>query len=395
MNILVISQKYYPEPFRITDICETLVSYGHSVTAIVGLPNYGKGHIYEGYNDKKGKKEVVNGVTIIRCNEYPRGNNPFNLFLNFYSYYLSANKIIKRLKEDFDVVFINQLSPVMQAIPGLNYAKKHAKKVVLYCYDLWPASLAAGGIKEKSLIYKYYDIVSKKIYRNVDKLLITSKSFEKYLVNIHNIKKDVIEYLPQYCEDFYSMCNTKLNDKVYNYVFAGNIGKMQSVETIIKAANEIRNDQTIKIHIVGDGSNVEKCKTLAEHYGLENVVFYGRKPLSEMLQFYSFANAMILTLSSNELISYTLPGKVQSYLCAGKPIIASVNGEVQKLLIETKTGLCCDADDYMGLKDLFLKFKEVDYNEYSKNAINTYDSMFKKDVFFNKLIRILDSQISK
>lgn len=393
MKILVISQHYYPENFRITDICETLVQLGNEVTVITGLPNYPEGVVLKEYRNKKNRFQIMNGVKIIRCFEIGRGKNKIKLFLNYYSICLSMRKKAKHLKEDFDVVLINQLSPVMVAWAGLKYAKKHKVSTYLYCYDLWPDSLAAGGIKKDSLIYKYYYRISNKIYKKADSIMVTSKLFINYFQNIHHIERKKLFYLPQYCEDLFDKIQSKEKiENKYEFVFAGNIGKMQSVETIIEAANLIKNDLSIHIHIVGNGSNLEQCKNLVKNYNLENIIFHGRQPIEKMKYFYELADAMIVTLKNNEVISNTLPGKVQSYMSAGKPIIASINGETQLILKEAKCGLICNAEDYHELANLFLQFKTENAKILGKNAKEYYLNNFSKDLFFKSLIEKLEGE---
>ncbi len=386
-NILIVSQHYYPENFRITDIAEELVKKGHSVTVLCGYPNYPEGNIYPGYKNKKTHaKETINGVNIIRCYEHPRKKGAFHLFWNYYSVCLSMKTKAKKLKEKFDLVLINQLSPVMVSWAGIAYAKKHKVPCYMYCYDLWPASLAAGGIKPNSIIYKYYKNISKKIYKSMDKILVTSHSFIDYLSKVHDIDASKMVYLPQYCEDIFNQTETQLLNDEYHYVFAGNVGKVQSVETIIKAANRIKDDKNIFIHIVGDGSNLDSCKKLASDLSLQNVIFHGRLPLEDMPEIYSKANAMIVTLIDNELLSKTLPGKVQSYMCAGKPIIGAINGETKKIIDEAKCGLICNAESDEELAKLFIEFKKYDYIQMSNNALKYYKEYFMKELFFEKLL---------
>jgi len=385
-KILIVSQHYFPENFRITDIAETLVKFGHEVTVLCGYPNYPEGYIYPYYRGKNKKKhcdEVINGVRIIRCHEHPRKHNFFDLFLNYYSISLSLKRKAKKLKEEFDVVLINSLSPVMTAWAGLAYGKKHKVKTILYCYDLWPDSLLAGGIKKNSLVYKYYERISSKIYREANKVLVTSKNFVRFLRDRYNVTS---EYLPQYCEDLFGKITTKLDDNIFNYVFAGNIGKLQSVETLIKAASLIE-DESIKIHIVGGGSDLKNCQKLAQDLNIKNVAFYGKMSLEQMPSFYSFANAMIVTLAKNEVISNTLPGKIQSYLKAGKPIIGAIDGETKTIIAEAKCGMCCDAEDYKSLARLLVEFKKCNQEELSRNAVNYYENNFRKDLFFDKLLK--------
>ena len=384
MKILVVCQYYYPEPFRITDICEELVKRGHQITVLTGLPNYPEGKILKEYKKKEHRDEIRNGVRIIRCNEHGRGKGSINLLWNYYSFAISGKRMVKRLDKDFDLVFINQLSPVMMAWPGIKYAKKYNKKIVLYCYDLWPASLTAGGIKRGSFLYKHFDKISKKIYNQVDRICVTSMSFGDYLESEHGIKKDKIGFLPQYCEDLFGNIEYEPHEGL-NFVFAGNVGKMQSVETIIKAANLIKYRKDIRIHIVGDGRDLDNCKKLANELQTDNVVFYGRKPIDQMPYFYSMADAMIVTLAKDDLISKTLPGKVQSYLAAAKPIIGAVDGETKRIINLSNCGLVCQSEDYKTLSLLFLNYKKTDYVSFSNNGLDFFNKNYSKSIFFERI----------
>ena len=198
--------------------------------------------------------------------------------------------------------------------------------------------------------------------------------------------------MPQYCEDLFSDTTSRINDGNCNFVFAGNIGKMQSVETILKAAELLKEDKKIFFHIVGDGRDLENCKHFAEERNLTNVIFYGRKPVNDMPKFYSIADAMIVTLSKDELVSKTLPGKMQSYMAAGKPIIACADGEIKTIINEAKCGLCCEAEDYKEFSNLFTYFANhleiaIDMGQNSKLFFEKY---FKKEMFFEKLTEIFN-----
>lgn len=385
MKILVVCQYYYPEPFRITDICEELVKRGHQITVLTGLPNYPEGKVLKEYRKKEHSDEIRNGVRIIRCYEHGRGKNSINMLWNYFSFAFSGKMMIRKLDNDFDLVFINQLSPVMMAWPGIKYAKRYGKKSLLYCYDLWPASLTAGGIKKDSFAYKFFEKISKKVYNSVNHICVTSKSFTDYLVNVHGVSEQKISYLPQYSEDIFVGIEDKPHDG-FNFVFAGNVGKMQSVETIIKAAAVLKERRDIKIHVVGDGRDLDNCKLLASELKTDNVIFYGRKSIEEMPNFYAMADAMLVTLAKDNLVSKTLPGKVQSYMAAGKPIIAAIDGETNKIILDAKCGYVCSSEDYKGLADLIMRFtKEINVDEIKNNSILFFKSNFTKETFFKRV----------
>ncbi len=392
MKILVVCQYYYPEPVRITDICEELVKRGHNVTVLTGVPNYPMGDIYKGYEKKKKRKETINGVEIIRCTTIPRKKNLFMRALNYHGFSFFSKRMVKKLDSDYDVVLVNQLSPVMMANAAIKYKRMHGTKVVMYCLDIWPESLCVGGIKKNSFIYKIYFKISKRIYQNMDKILVTSKSFIKYLSESFNIEKERFEYLPQYAESLFDkdICK-KEKGKTIDLVFAGNIGKAQSIDTIIDAADILKDHKNIYWHIVGDGQELERLKNKVKELKLENVIFYGRKPLDEMPKYYKMADAMLVTLCGDSKISNTLPGKVQTYMAAGKPIIASANGETKEVIEEAKCGFCSKADDAKDLAknvEQFVNSKAID--EYGNNSYDFY----KKNFTQKRFLKVLENELS-
>lgn len=401
MKILVVCQYYYPEPFRITDICENLVKKGHDITVLTGLPNYPEGKVLKSYRYGKRRKEIINGVKIIRSFEIGRGKSKVRLFLNYLSYAISATIKVIFIKERFDVILVNQLSPVTMGIPAMAYKKKYNKKILLYCLDLWPASLVAGGISEDSKIYRVFEKISRWIYKYSDTILVTSGMFKSYFEEKLNLKDSNIKYLPQYAEDLFSENKYKSiklykkNNKEYNFVFAGNIGEMQSVDTIIKAANELsKNNFNIKFHIVGDGSKLDYCKNISKQMGLKNILFYGRRPINEMPHFYNMADAMLITLKDDKFISNTLPGKIQSYMAASKPIIGAINGEAKYVIESSKCGFCTYAEDYINLSKIILKF--CDSNKKEEMALSAYkyyvDNYSKKKFmdYLEKELKLLE-----
>ena len=387
MKILVICQYYYPEPFRISDICEELVKLGHTVDVVTGIPNYPMGEIYEGYRKGEKRDEIINGVNVHRCFTIGRKHGAFYRFLNYYSYAFSSSQYVKRLNDDYDVVFVNQLSPVMMAKAGIVYKRKHHKKLVLYCLDLWPASLTAGGVKG-GVIYKWFYRESKKVYHAADKILITSKSFSDYFEKEFNITDTV--YLPQYAEDTFTpeQCR-KEPDEFIDLMFAGNVGTAQSVDTIIKAAALCKDIENLRWHIVGDGSELENCKKLANNLGVTSVIFHGRKGLDEMPKYYAMADAMLVTMQTNPVLSMTLPGKVQTYMAAGKPIIGAIDGEAKYVIDEAKCGICVKAEDDIALAENVRRFEKYDKEKLGINAYEYYQKNFSRDVFLKKLLSAL------
>ena len=198
------------------------------------------------------------------------------------------------------------------------------------------------------------------------------------------VKKDVIEYLPQYAEDIFKQSPAKVETGIFDIMFAGNIGAIQSIETVIKVA-EILKDEPVKFHIVGDGTDFERIQRIAKN--IRNVVFYGRQPIEEMPGLYSKADAMLVTLTADPVLSLTLPGKVQSYMSVGKPIIGAVDGETRKVIDAAQCGFCGKAGDAEELAENIRKFicKETNRKELGTNARNYYEENFQKKQFMDRL----------
>ena len=390
MKILIVSQYYWPETFRINDLAESLVKNGCDVTVLTGLPNYPKGYIFDGYKNKENWQQVHSGVNIIRTKIIERRNDKIHRFLNYYSFSHYAKKIVNKLSKDFDAVLINGLSPIMSYEPGIKYAKKHNIKTVLYEMDLWPESLLAGGVRKDSFIYNHYKKVSSKIYSQCDKILASTKEHIDYIKGLPNCSQLDIDYLPQYAESIFEDAHYESEDNgVIDLMFAGNIGKAQSVDTIIRAAALLKDNPKFKFHIVGSGSELKNIKKLADDLKTDNVIFYGQRPLEDMSGLYKVADAMLVTLEDKSYANMTIPGKVQSYMAAGKPIIGSVNGSCANFIKNNEVGYACNSGDSEALAKLIESLDINNLKEIGKHSREVYFKKYSKKIFIDKLLSTL------
>lgn len=396
MRILVSCQHYWPEPFNTSDVCEELVRRGHSVTVITGMPNTGMegNDILPEYRGKGQLEEERNGVRIIRVPLHPRKSGALNRVRNYLSFWHNGNKAACRLDDVFDVVLGYQFSPVMQVDPGITYAKKHGINNLLYCFDLWPASLLAGGFEEESLPFRWMRSVSRRIYSDADRIAVTSPLFDEYFRNELGLHVPDSAYLPQYAESAFLGVAEPISEgfepgKVH-LTFAGNVGRAQSVETIIEAAARMPEGSNIVFHVVGSGSTLESCEEKAKEFKLENVVFHGRRPLEEMPAYYAASDAMLVTFADSPMATYTLPRKVTTYLAAGKPVLAALSGETKRVLDESGCGIACGIEDAEGLARICCEFERSERKaEMGAAARAYYMDNFTKERFFNKLEGLL------
>lgn len=387
MKILTFCQYYYPEEFQITPICEQLVSDGHEVTVITGLPNYPTGIIPEEYRTGH-RDEILNGVRIIRCHEVGRKKGAIHLAMNYLSYVRSASRKAKKLSDDFDLIFVYQLSPVLMAIPALKYKKKNDIPLFLYCCDLWPESMKVYVSSEKNPIFKWVKRISQNVYRSADRIACQSTSFLPYMKNTHDISEERLVYIPAFADETYLTQDFTPKDDVVDFVFLGNLGIAQNLIEVLQAIEKIKDIPGFKVHFVGDGSALDKMKSFVAEHNLDSLItFYGRRPVEEMPKFYGMADACLVSLKADTQIGLTLPTKIQGYMAAGKPIIGMIDGSAQHVIRESGCGICVKAGDVDGLAAGMQDFIENrnKYRDCGDKAREYFKKNFRKDIFMNKL----------
>lgn len=397
MKILIVSQYYYPEQFQINEIAPELVRREHEVTVVCGLPNYPKGKIFQGYESRF--EEVIDGVNVIRCKQVPRGDSPIQLVRNYWSFVRESKKVIRSLPGDFDVVLGYQLSPITSMLAALEYKKRNGTPVLYYTLDIWPASAEAMLHGKNNPVYWWVKSLSKKIYLGADKVLVTSRPFIDYLRKIHGLPADMMDYLPQHASPEMLEINLEAEDNgIADFMFAGNIGKGQRVDVIIKAAAILGARKDYKIHIVGDGRMRDELEKQVKENGLEeNVVFYGNQKREDMPSFYKKADVLLITLRGNNEVGNTMPGKLQMYMTTGKPILGAINGAAREVIEAAQCGSCVKAGDYQGLAKLmeFYIQHPKEYDVCGKNARYYFRKHFTLNHFINGLEAELKQLVEK
>lgn len=392
MKILIVCQYYWPEQFLINEIAPRLIKDGYEVAVLTGLPNYPAGIVPEEY--KKGKRdEIIDGVRVIRTYEKGRGKGKVDMILNYLSFMFSASRKAKSLGK-YDLVFCYQLSPITMLAPAIAYKKKHHVPILAYCLDVWPESAQAhiGKGKFYSLIAKF----SKKLYQQCDKVAVTSEPFISYLNEINGIPKDKLVYIPQHANgEMINIDLTAEDNGIADFMFAGNLGKGQKIETIVYAAAKLKDKQFL-VHIVGDGSMKNELEQLAMRLGVQDrFVFHGQQSRDKMPKWYQKADALLLTLRGNNFVGNTMPGKLQTYMTTGKPIFGAINGAAMQVINEAKCGACVPAEDAEGLARIMLDYIEHPeaYSECGEHARNYFKKNFTMDVFMEGLEKEMRSLV--
>lgn len=398
MKILVVTQCFYPDVYTINEIVTALVKRGHKVTVLTGLPDYTTSEIPEEYKHGKNRHQNYNGVDVHRVSIIPRKHGPVWRSLNYLSF-VFFGCIAARFKkwDDFDVIYVWEVSPVTMAFPAITLKKRYKKKLFLYCLDIWPECVKAMGFKESNPLYGIIHHISKKAYKQCDHIAVSSKPFFEYLQNVNQIPRTKMSYLPQYAsEDMLNMDFNKAPNGHFDFLYIGNIGMAQDMSCMIKAIAELKDRDDVTFHIIGNGSEFESTKELAHELGADKIIkFYGSKPYSEAMQYYKLCDACILTLDGSNHIGDTLPGKIQTYMAAGKPIFGALNGAGNQVITESKCGAAVKAGEYKGLAKLFVDFIENSdrYSECGENARKYFLKEFTEEKHFEMLEKELQALI--
>lgn len=394
-HILVISQYFYPEQFRINDICQQWIKRGYKVTVITGIPNYPEGKFFKGYNWFKKRRDNYNGINIIRIPIIPRGKNSIMLSLNYISFVISGFfwKLFTRIRADY--VFIFEVSPMTQALVGVWYAKKRKIPCYLYVQDLWPENVQIiTGMKNKFLLNMIGKMVDY-IYSRCSRIFTTSNSFINS-INNRGVPIEKIEYWPQYAEEYYiplSKTNVEeIPNNTFNIVFAGNVGYAQGLDILPKAASIIKNknlSKEVKFNIVGEGRYKEEL--INETIKLDVTDFFNyipQKPSTEIPKILSACNVAFLSLQDNPLFHMTIPAKLQSYMACGMPIIAAATGEIESIIKEANAGFCCQPGDAERLAEIImeiLSLSDEELRQYAFNSRQYYEKHFNKEVLLSRM----------
>lgn len=400
MRILIISQHFYPENFKINDIAFFLKNNGHDVTVLTSKPNYPEGKFFKGYNFFNKNTEIIKGVKIIRVPTIPRLNGgAFGLILNYFSYlFFSFFSFLFKIKNEYDIIFAVLLTPVTSLLPMIWIKKRFRVPVILWVLDLWPDSFYANTRFRINIVSKIIEYISDQVYNNSDSIFISSNYFRKpILKRLTSLKK--ISFFPNWAEDiFYNkITDSSLSKfsypKGFNIVFTGNIGESQGFEDIVEAA-KITLNASINWILIGKGRKRNWIKQQIADQNIKNIYLPGSYPLKSMPYFLSLADCLLITLKKDEVFSNTLPAKLQPYLTSGKPILGNLSGEGLDIIQKNSLGLGCDPGNPAQLAKLAIEMSlltKSKISEIKKNCLELNDKIFNKEKIFKTLISELNN----
>lgn len=397
-SCLLLTNHFYPETFRCNDIAFELVKRGYDVKVLTGIPDYPEGKYHKGYSLFKRRCEKINGVTVVRVPHIPRGSgNAMRMIIHYASamFFFFFYALYQAIFHKYDCIFIHNTSPAFICLPAVLIKKIRRTPVDHWILDMWPESLAAGGIRNP----KIYNIIEKMmgmVYRNNDIIHISSMGFKKLLLE-KGVPEEKIEYLPNFCED--TSKNVELKDipalpDGFIVMFAGNIGEAQNMENVMKSALLLKERKDIHFVLVGDGRKKAWIEEFVKHNSLEDTVhLMGRWPIDTMSAFFAKADVMLVSLADETAFNLVLPAKVQAYMVNKKPILAMLNGEGQEVISAAKCGWFVNSDDIEGLVEKIKGISELNTNDLiaiGENGYKFYRENFELNLCMDKVQNSLE-----
>jgi glycosyltransferase involved in cell wall biosynthesis len=379
VRVLIVSQYFWPENFRINAIVASLVDRGVEVEVLTGKPNYPEGVITAGYRAFGLHQEQWKGALLHRVPMFARGKNSrAGLLLNYLSYvffglFCGAWMVRKR---KYDVIFAYGLSPIFLAIPALFIGWLKGNKVIIWVQDLWPESLSATGYIRNKMVLKLVERLVRWIYQHTDLLLVQSRAFEAPVAALAAGRP--IVYYPNSVDATFAehpsadvaLPDVPALDEGFAVVFAGNVGAGQAVEVMVEAAALLKEVPQIRFVVFGQGSRWDWMREQVHIRGLTNLHLPGRFPVNTMPGLMQKAGALLVTLADEPIFAMTVPNKVQAYMAAGRPILACLNGEGARLVAEAQAGLSVPAQDAEALAAAVLRLYQMPAEDRAKLGAN-------------------------
>ncbi len=397
-KILIISECFYPEAFKVNDLAFSWRDKGYDVSVLTQVPSYPEGVVYKGFKNKLYQKEILDGITIYRVHATTGYKSSlFKKLLKYFSFMFFGTIISIFIGKKFDYIFGFNMSALTGMVPAVTVKKLYKKPLTFWALDIWPDSVYAYGFKKTKVLELLLNAFVKKMYHNVDHIAISSRGFEEKLAS-YSKKNQKFHYLPNWADDLDdNKALESLGDSnKTHFTFAGNIGKVQNLDTIIDAFLNLDDQELSKaqLNIIGDGSHLESLmlKTTAN-----NIVFHGRKPREDMIKYYKASDFLIVSLIDKPIFSLTVPAKTQTYIAAKKPLMGFINGEAAKVISENNLGYTSSPSETNAITNVMKKAinsTKEERAEFIKNSQELLDTVFNKEKIIDKMTNLLISDIN-
>ena len=395
-KILIITEYFYPEEFKINEIALAWKEKGYEVDVLTQNPTYPYGEVFENHENRWYTKEVYKGINVFRVKAVTGYKTSlFKKLLKYFTFMVLGSIVSLKIGKKYDYIFGFDIAALTGMVPAILLKKFYNKKVTLWIQDVWPDSIYAYGFKKTKFLEFMLNGFVRFIYKHTSNFAISGKGFQSK-IEPYISDNQIIQYQPNWADEF----NTELEpfsfseEKRVHFTFAGNVGKVQNLDNIIDAFGKLSNDILVKaqLNIIGDGSHLDALKELVENNDYKNIVFWGRKPRDEMYRYFKASDFLIVSLIDKPIFSLTVPAKVQTYISSNKPILAILNGDASDIIKENNLGYCAKPNDIKQIQNIFIEAINADeeqIQQFTKNCEELTKTTFDKENIINNLLELL------
>jgi glycosyltransferase involved in cell wall biosynthesis len=395
-KILIVTEYFYPEEFKINEIAVAWRDKGYDVDILTQNPTYPLGKIFDGYANRWFTKDTYEGMTVYRVKAVTGYKTSlFKKLLKYFAFMVLGSFISLKIGRKYDYVFGFDVGALTGMVPAVVVGKFYKTPVVLWIQDVWPDSVYAYGFKKQKVLEYLLNAFVRFVYKNSSALAVSGEGFLEKVEPF--VEKDkIVKYLPNWADEF------RESDEVFSFselkkihfTFAGNVGTVQNLDNIIESFGMLENSliEQAQLNIIGDGSHLEALKNLVKVKKIPNVVFWGRKPRDEMLKYFKGSDFLIVSLIDKPIFSLTVPAKTQTYIAVKKPILAILNGDTAKIIEDNKLGFTAKPDDLEAIKNIFSKsilLREDEKLIFTTNAEKLTITVFNKEKIIDELLELL------
>lgn len=397
-KILIVTECFYPEEFKINDIALSWKDKGYDVDVLTLAPTYPLGKIFPGFRNSFFRKDEHQGINIFRIHAVTGyRDRKIKKIFKYINFMILGSIVSIFIGRKYDYILGFNMSALTGMLPAVLIRKLYKKPLTFWTQDVWPDSVFAYGFKQTKTLSAVLDMFVRFMYQNIDAIAVSGKGFESKLTPY--IKRDLIfHYLPNWADDLdgdLASKNLGKSEGVTHFTFAGNIGKVQNLENIISAFLSLSNEYQEKsqLNIIGDGSHLDNLKLLSNNNS--NIVFHGKKPRSDMASYYKASDFLIISLIDEPIFSVTVPAKTQTYIAAKKPILAIINGDTASIIQDNNLGLCADPSKIDAIATMFqrcIDMGQVERQSFTKENDRLLATIFNKDKTIDRLLEIVISK---
>lgn len=365
-SILFITNLFQPEPNHLKGISfiKALISSGHKVHVLTGFPNYPGGKVYPSYRVQWTQREEIEGVPVTRVAMYPsHGQSSLGRSCNYLSLGLSMLVHLPWIGEKFDICYV-YLGPIVLFWPAMWLKQWHGTKLIADVQDIWPESVTGSGMLHSRFLFRIIDALTHWCYSSANQFVVLSSGYKKVLAERGFAKRN-IEVIYNWTEEGLGHIDEDMTDKYlkknkFNILYAGNIGPLQGVDTVLDAMKivAIRGSQC-NLVLIGAGVEYDLIARRITNEKISNASIFQRISASQVRAIQNKANILLLHLVKDQLTKVGIPQKVQSYMASGRPIIAAVEGSAACLIDDAMCGFICEPSNASELAEIIIKAEKL------------------------------------